>query len=120
MTDISTYIEVLNVLPNRPGSVTAAVQVKHGGKSGKVELVLWNQSDGKKKQKKSTTIEVKRIPKEGGDFPHIEKVKGIIIRLLDRFKHGEDVKTVISELKKNPNEKTVKPKDVDITANTFK
>ena len=31
------HIEVMNVLPNRPGSVTAVVQVKQGGKSGKVE-----------------------------------------------------------------------------------
>ena len=45
------HIEVMNVLPNRPGSVTAVVQVKQGGKSEKIELVLWNLSDAKKHTK---------------------------------------------------------------------
>ena len=79
------HIEVLNVLKNRPGSMTSVVQVKQGGKTGKVELVLWNQSEGKQRHKKSTTIEIKRMPKDGGDFPHVEKVKEILVRLLNRF-----------------------------------
>ena len=103
-------IEVLNVLSNRPGSTTSVVQVKQGGKAGKVELVLWNQSEGKQRHKKSTTIEIKRMPKEGGEFPHVERVKEIIIWLLNRFYHDENVKSVIAEMKKNPNEKTVRPK----------
>ena len=106
------YIEVLNVLPNRPGSVTSVIQVKQGGKTGKVELVLWNQSEGKQRHKQSTTIEIKRMPKEGGEFPHVEKVKEVLVRLIHRFRYGGSVKSVIAEIKKNPNEKTVKPKSV--------
>ena len=103
-------MEILYVVPNRPGSVTSVVQVKQGGISGKVELVLWNSSEGKNRHKKSTTIEIKRMPKEGSDFSHVKKLKDIIVRLLNRFQHGEDIKIVISDMKKNAHERTIKPK----------
>ena len=106
------HMEVMNVLSNRPGSMTSIIEVKQGGETGKVELVLWNQSEGKQRHKKSTTIEIKRMPKDGGEFPHVEKVKEVLVRLLTRFKNGEDVKNVIADSKKNLNEKTLKPKVV--------
>ena len=45
-------MNILDVIPNRPGSLTSVVQVKQGGRSCKVELVLWNSSEGKNNHKK--------------------------------------------------------------------
>ena len=75
--------------------VNAILEVsKDGIEKGNVELKVYNPSNNKKK---GATIELRKM--SGHDYSHVESLRNMIEAILDGLLSGEEIETVLKNLK---------------------